>query len=90
MSSVQLEKLIPNTAYAISLYALYGDAPSDALDGTGVTCTYPAAQTHRSPNQTSLGYEALRNTHLYDAFMTRLQQILVQFYVHVGIYFIGL
>ncbi|KAJ3607003.1 hypothetical protein NHX12_026518, partial [Muraenolepis orangiensis] len=36
-SSVQLERLSPNTAYSISMYALHGEAASTPLEGVGVT-----------------------------------------------------
>ncbi|XP_034555947.1 collagen alpha-1(XII) chain [Notolabrus celidotus] len=43
VTSVQLEKLIPSTAYAIRLFALSGEAASVPLEGTGVTLpTAPA------------------------------------------------
>lgn len=38
VSSIQLVQLIPITEYSISLYALHGEAASDPLEGTGVTC----------------------------------------------------
>ncbi|KAF3850310.1 hypothetical protein F7725_020029 [Dissostichus mawsoni] len=38
VTDVQLVQLTPSTAYSISLYALHGEAASDALEGTGVTC----------------------------------------------------
>lgn len=38
VNDVQLVQLIPNTAYTISLYALHGEAASDALVDQGVTC----------------------------------------------------
>ncbi|XP_034073276.1 LOW QUALITY PROTEIN: collagen alpha-1(XII) chain-like [Gymnodraco acuticeps] len=41
VTDVQLVQLTPNTAYSISLYALYGEAASDALEGTGVTLPVP-------------------------------------------------
>ncbi|XP_075940078.1 collagen alpha-1(XII) chain [Anarhichas minor] len=37
VSDVQLVQLIPNTQYSISLYALYGEAVSEPLEGRGVT-----------------------------------------------------
>ncbi|XP_010787318.1 collagen alpha-1(XII) chain-like, partial [Notothenia coriiceps] len=37
VTNVQLVQLTPRTAYSISLYALHGEAASDALEGTGVT-----------------------------------------------------
>ncbi|XP_068565200.1 collagen alpha-1(XII) chain [Cebidichthys violaceus] len=37
VTDVQLVQLIPNTQYSISLYALYGEAASDPLEGRGVT-----------------------------------------------------
>ncbi|XP_037606721.1 collagen alpha-1(XII) chain isoform X5 [Sebastes umbrosus] len=43
VTAIQLEKLIPNTAYSISLYALHGEAASDPLEGTGVTLPVPSA-----------------------------------------------
>ena len=42
VDTVQLTGLTPNTAYAITLYALHGEAASDPQEGTGVTCTYSA------------------------------------------------
>ena len=36
--NTQLLQLIPNTEYAIKIFALYGEASSDALEGNGVTC----------------------------------------------------
>ncbi|XP_039980832.1 collagen alpha-1(XII) chain isoform X2 [Xiphias gladius] len=42
-TSVQLEQLIPNTAYLITLYALHGEAASDPLEGKGVTLPMPPA-----------------------------------------------
>ncbi|KAI4799831.1 hypothetical protein KUCAC02_016631, partial [Chaenocephalus aceratus] len=41
VTDVQLVQLTPSTAYSISLYALYGEAASDALEGTGVTLPVP-------------------------------------------------
>ena len=38
VTDVELVQLTPSTAYSISLYALHGEAASDALEGTGVTC----------------------------------------------------
>ncbi|XP_030576758.1 collagen alpha-1(XII) chain isoform X3 [Archocentrus centrarchus] len=38
----QLEQLIPNTAYNIRIHALYGEAVSEPLGGTGVTLPRPA------------------------------------------------
>uniref|UniRef100_A0A669CR94 Collagen type XII alpha 1 chain n=1 Tax=Oreochromis niloticus TaxID=8128 RepID=A0A669CR94_ORENI len=43
VTSTQLEKLIPNTAYNIRIYALYGEATSESLEGMGVTLPRPAA-----------------------------------------------
>ncbi|KAK5852560.1 hypothetical protein PBY51_006413 [Eleginops maclovinus] len=42
-TDVQLVELIPDTAYSISLYALYEEAVSDPLQGTGVTLPVPPA-----------------------------------------------
>ncbi|XP_038582157.1 collagen alpha-1(XII) chain isoform X5 [Micropterus salmoides] len=47
VTSVQLMQLIPNTEYSISLYALYGEAASDPLEGRGVTLPVPPAGTLR-------------------------------------------
>ncbi|XP_070782388.1 collagen alpha-1(XII) chain [Enoplosus armatus] len=41
VTNVQLVQLIPNTEYSISLYALYGEAASDPLEGRGVTLPMP-------------------------------------------------
>ncbi|KAG7508225.1 collagen alpha-1(XII) chain-like isoform X2 [Solea senegalensis] len=43
VKNVELQRLIPNTAYNIRLHALYGEATSDALEGTGVTLPRPPA-----------------------------------------------
>nr|XP_029137515.1 collagen alpha-1(XII) chain-like [Labrus bergylta] len=43
VTNVMLEKLTPNTAYAIKLFALHGETPSEPLDGTGVTLPRPPA-----------------------------------------------
>ncbi|XP_035534688.1 collagen alpha-1(XII) chain isoform X2 [Morone saxatilis] len=43
VTTVQLVKLIPNTQYSITLYALYGEAASDPLEGKGVTLPLPPA-----------------------------------------------
>uniref|UniRef100_A0A3B4EY55 Collagen alpha-1(XII) chain n=1 Tax=Pundamilia nyererei TaxID=303518 RepID=A0A3B4EY55_9CICH len=43
VTSTQLEQLIPNTAYNIRIYAVYGEATSEPLEGTGVTLPRPAA-----------------------------------------------
>ncbi|XP_058469849.1 collagen alpha-1(XII) chain isoform X2 [Solea solea] len=43
ITNVELQQLIPNTAYNIRLHALYGEATSDALEGTGVTLPRPPA-----------------------------------------------
>ncbi|XP_056111857.1 collagen alpha-1(XII) chain-like [Rhinichthys klamathensis goyatoka] len=37
VTDVQLKKLRPNTAYSVSLFALYGDYASDPLTDQGVT-----------------------------------------------------
>ncbi|XP_053193439.1 collagen alpha-1(XII) chain [Scomber japonicus] len=42
-SDVQLVQLIPNTQYSINLFALYGEAVSDPLNGKGVTLPIPPA-----------------------------------------------
>ncbi|KAM7368319.1 hypothetical protein PAMP_014547 [Pampus punctatissimus] len=42
-SEVQLVQLIPNTEYSIKLFALYGEAASDPLNGAGVTLPMPPA-----------------------------------------------
>ncbi|CAK6977127.1 collagen alpha-1(XII) chain isoform X7 [Scomber scombrus] len=42
-NDVQLVQLIPNTEYSINLYALYGEAVSDPLNGKGVTLPIPPA-----------------------------------------------
>lgn len=46
-NDVQLLELIPNTAYALSLFALHGKDASAPLDEQGVTCmlTYIHIQT---------------------------------------------
>ncbi|XP_048083246.1 collagen alpha-1(XII) chain isoform X1 [Alosa alosa] len=36
-TDIQLKKLIPNTAYTLSVFALHGEAASDPLTDTGVT-----------------------------------------------------
>ncbi|XP_047429514.1 collagen alpha-1(XII) chain-like [Mugil cephalus] len=36
-TSTQLTELIPDTAYGITIYALYGEAASDPLEGNGAT-----------------------------------------------------
>ncbi|KAM4521925.1 collagen alpha-1(XII) chain isoform 2-T2 [Odontesthes bonariensis] len=41
--TTQLLQLIPNTEYAIRIFALHGEASSDALDGSGVTLPLPPA-----------------------------------------------
>ncbi|XP_056150871.1 collagen alpha-1(XII) chain isoform X2 [Lampris incognitus] len=43
MDNVQLVKLIPNTAYALSLVAIHDEAPSEPLEGIGVTLPMPPA-----------------------------------------------
>ncbi|XP_008292859.1 collagen alpha-1(XII) chain-like isoform X2 [Stegastes partitus] len=43
VTSTQLVQLIPNTAYAITIYALYGEAASEPLEGRGVTLPIPPA-----------------------------------------------
>ncbi|XP_051264915.1 collagen alpha-1(XII) chain isoform X3 [Dicentrarchus labrax] len=43
VTTVQLVQLIPNTQYSIILYALYGEAASDPLEGKGVTLPMPPA-----------------------------------------------
>lgn len=47
VNDVQLLELLPNTAYALSLYALHGNAASAPLIDQGVTCmlTYIHIQT---------------------------------------------
>ncbi|XP_076011110.1 collagen alpha-1(XII) chain isoform X2 [Genypterus blacodes] len=42
VSTVQLTQLTPNTAYAIRLFALHGEAASVPLEGRGVTLPIPA------------------------------------------------
>ncbi|XP_051816946.1 collagen alpha-1(XII) chain isoform X5 [Acanthochromis polyacanthus] len=37
VTSTQLVQLIPNTAYSIAVYALYGETASEPLEGRGVT-----------------------------------------------------
>lgn len=46
-NDVQLLELLPNTAYALFLFALHGDAASAPLNDQGVTCklTYIHIQT---------------------------------------------
>ncbi|KAL4649016.1 collagen alpha-1(XII) chain-like isoform X1 [Arapaima gigas] len=44
VKDVQLVQLIPNTAYTISLFALYGDMASSPLTDKGVTLPYPIGQ----------------------------------------------
>lgn len=39
-TQVQLVKLLPNTAYTLSLFALHGEAASEPLTKQGVTCMY--------------------------------------------------
>ncbi|XP_072219017.1 collagen alpha-1(XII) chain isoform X2 [Leuresthes tenuis] len=41
--NTQLLQLIPNTEYAIKIFALYGEAASNALEGNGVTLPLPPA-----------------------------------------------
>ncbi|KAJ8288713.1 hypothetical protein COCON_G00013720 [Conger conger] len=43
VTNVQLESLIPDTAYSITLYALHGEATSDPLVDQGVTLPLPPA-----------------------------------------------
>ncbi|XP_041832449.1 collagen alpha-1(XII) chain isoform X2 [Melanotaenia boesemani] len=43
VTNTQLLQLIPNTEYFIRLFALYGEAASDALEGRGVTLSMPPA-----------------------------------------------
>ncbi|KAM9839911.1 collagen alpha-1(XII) chain-like [Aulostomus maculatus] len=42
-SDVQLEQLTPNTQYALTLFALHGEATSAPLEGAGVTLPMPPA-----------------------------------------------
>ncbi|XP_027134926.1 collagen alpha-1(XII) chain isoform X15 [Larimichthys crocea] len=42
-TNTELVELIPNTEYAITLYALHGEAASDPLEGKGVTLPIPPA-----------------------------------------------
>ncbi|XP_067097113.1 collagen alpha-1(XII) chain [Osmerus mordax] len=42
-SDVQLQQLVPNTAYSLSLFALHGEAASDPLMDQGVTLPPPPA-----------------------------------------------
>lgn len=51
-TDVQLQKLLPNTAYSLSLFALYGESASEPLTKQGVTCKFtnpvnPIFITHR-------------------------------------------
>lgn len=39
-TDIQLKKLIPNTAYTLSVFALHGEAASDPLTDQGVTRTW--------------------------------------------------
>uniref|UniRef100_UPI0037E99097 collagen alpha-1(XII) chain n=1 Tax=Semicossyphus pulcher TaxID=241346 RepID=UPI0037E99097 len=57
VNNVQLEKLTPDTAYNIRLYALYGEAASDPLEGTGVTLPVPPAGVLRI---TDITHSAMR------------------------------
>ncbi|XP_041661141.1 collagen alpha-1(XII) chain isoform X2 [Cheilinus undulatus] len=43
VTNVLLEKLIPNTAYALELFAIHGESASDPQEGTGVTLPMPPA-----------------------------------------------
>ncbi|XP_078799175.1 collagen alpha-1(XII) chain isoform X3 [Oryzias latipes] len=43
VTNTQLLQLIPNTEYAIKIFALHGEAVSDPLDGPGVTLPMPSA-----------------------------------------------
>lgn len=38
-TDVQLVKLLPNTAYTLSLFALHGESASEPLTKQGVTCS---------------------------------------------------
>ncbi|XP_069033568.1 collagen alpha-1(XII) chain isoform X2 [Embiotoca jacksoni] len=40
-ANIQLVQLIPDTAYSITIYALYGETVSDPLEGRGVTLPVP-------------------------------------------------
>ncbi|XP_017269709.1 collagen alpha-1(XII) chain isoform X2 [Kryptolebias marmoratus] len=42
-TDVQLMKLLPNTAYSLSLFALYGEVSSEPLNNQGVTLPMPPA-----------------------------------------------
>uniref|UniRef100_A0A8C9VM80 Collagen alpha-1(XII) chain n=1 Tax=Scleropages formosus TaxID=113540 RepID=A0A8C9VM80_SCLFO len=43
-TAIQLVELIPNTAYSISLFALYDETASSPLTDQGVTLPYPAGE----------------------------------------------